>query len=87
MTTRAAYVEEVRVRALRLMEDRRWQAMDIAAGALRPDGSNYSVRAVRDFLTGHPDFQTVNIAYAVACAHREIADGLACPYCGQHTMT
>lgn len=87
MTTRADYVEEVRIRALRLMQDRRWQTISLAAGVHHPDGAPYSVRAVRDFLAGAPDFQTVHLAYAVARAHPEIADGLACPYCGRSPIT
>lgn len=83
MTPRAAYVEEVRVRALRLMEDRKWQASELAAGVLKADGSKYSDRAVQAFVAGEAEFQTTALAHAVSRAHREIGGTMPCPYCGR----
>ena len=73
----AAYVEEVRVRALRLMEANMWKAADVA----RP--TPYKRRTIERFLAGDHDYQTASIAAAVARAHGELDAGLHCPLCGR----
>lgn len=71
------YVEEIRIRALRMMGDRRLQAADVAKG------THYSTRSVRDFLSGAAEFQTFSIARAVAAAHPGLGSDLPCPCCGR----
>jgi len=77
VTDRSAYIEEIRVRALRLMQDRKWQVADLARGVA------YKERTVLRFIAGEPAYQTSSIAAALAAVHRDLDDGMNCPHCGR----